>query len=264
MRKVSTAGDRAYVRKRLPIVMTRLELGMPTIWNTVVIHIFVFHTIQIIEAAGPFSESNMLDIERYHTLFKKLARGTNTMASIKNHYDILEACNQNRLIENMQWSSDALRSTPAGLAAKPDSAFKTDRCVAALGASTNGKLSPSNLLQLQDLWAIENKGYDAFRDRFARFNRRRPRHNKVQTITEWQPSRQDEFTADEKLWQTMSCDIKVLHGTCLSLSLSAMTLAIFVCLCTCLCLNRMLPLYRMIVLISYVKLLSYDHTTCVL
>jgi hypothetical protein len=138
-----------------------------------VIHISVFHTIQIIEAAGPFSESNMLDIERYHTLFKKLARGTNIMASIKNHYDILEACNQNRLIENMQWSSDALRSTPSGLVEKPDSAFKTDRCVAALGASTNGKLFPSNLLKVQDLWVIENKGYDPFRDRFVRFNRHR-------------------------------------------------------------------------------------------
>ena len=237
MRKVSTAGDRDYVRKRLPIVMTRLEMGMPTIWNTIVIHIFVFHTIQIIEAAGPFCEINMLDIERYHTLFKSLARGTNVMASIKNHYEILEACNQNRLTEDIAWTSDALRSTPAGLAAKPDSAFKTDRCVSALGASTKGKLSPSDLLQIQDLWAIENKGYDAFRDRFARFNRGRGRHRKVSTIAEWQSPRHVGFTADEKLWQTMSSDITVLQ--CLCLYLSAMS----VCRC--------MPLSLSVSLFSY-------------
>jgi hypothetical protein len=241
MRKVSTAGDRDYVRKRLPIVMTRLELGMPTIWNTIVVHIFVFHTIQIIEAGGPFCESNMLDIERYHTLFKSLARGTNVMASIKNHYEILEACNQNRLVEDMAWTSDARRSTPAGLAAKPDSAFKTDRCVAPLGASTNGKLSPSDLLQVQDLWAIENPGYDAFWDRFVRFNRRRSQHNKVLTISDWQQSRQDAFTGDEKLWQSMSSDIQVIHCHCLSLS--AISLSVFVCLCVCLSHNRMMHLF---------------------
>ena len=90
MRKVSTPGDRAYLEENIPVVMTKLEMMMPIDWNTTVIHLFTNHTIDTIKALGPFNAANILDIERFHTLFKSLARGKeNVMASIKNHYLLL-------------------------------------------------------------------------------------------------------------------------------------------------------------------------------
>ena len=142
MYKKSTPEDRAGVRKRLPIVMTRLEMQLPMQWNTSVVHIFTFHSVSILEMAGPFCSSNMLDIERFHTLFKGLARGTkNIMQSICNHYVLLEASQMNRNTVDMEWASPARRSSIAGLAQKPDSAFKTDRCYRPKGAATPGKLA---------------------------------------------------------------------------------------------------------------------------
>ena len=49
-----------------------------------------FHTVEVLEKCGPFPACNMLDIERFHTAFKKLARGTNIMASIQNNHEMLE------------------------------------------------------------------------------------------------------------------------------------------------------------------------------
>ena len=214
-KKVSLPADRTWVCEHLPILMTKLEMNMPTIWNTFVVHLFVFHTTAILEAAGPYCECNMLDVERFHTLFKSFARGTNVMASIKNNYEILEASQQNRMTEDMEWTTTPRRSTPAGLAARADSADKRDRCVETKGAFTKGVLSSADLLQVQDLWAIENAGYDRFRDNFRSYNRRRTDANKIAHIADWKETRQRTFSAEERIWQTMSPDVKVLteHAT---------------------------------------------------
>lgn len=206
-RKVSLPADRKWVSKNMPILMTKLEIAMPTIWNTFVVHLFVFHTTAILEAAGPYCECNMLDVERYHTLFKSFARGTNVMASIKTNYELLEASQQNRMVEDMEWTTTPRRSTAAGLAARADSANKKDRCVEPKGASKEWELSPADLLQMQDLWAIENAGYDRFRDRFASYNRNRSVQSRIAHIADWVESRKDHFSDEEKLWQTMSPNI---------------------------------------------------------
>jgi hypothetical protein len=150
MFKVSTPGDRHHVAARLSVVMAELEMALPLSWNTSVIHIFTFHTIDLLESAGPFVEQNLLDIERYHTLFKSMARGrTNIMCSIKNHYEIYEACQQNRLTEDVEWTAAPRASTPAGLAAKPDSALKHERCIQTIGLGAPGVLTDADLLQVQ-------------------------------------------------------------------------------------------------------------------
>jgi len=146
----------------------------------------------------------MLDVERFHTLFKSFARGTNVMASIRVNYEIMEASQQNRLVENMEWTTTPRRSSAAGLAARADSADKKDRCVETGGAAKEGVLSPEDLLQVQDLWAIEDAGYDSFRDRFAAHNRRRTVNNQTATIADWEETRKIKFSDNEKLWQTMS------------------------------------------------------------
>ena len=60
--KVSTPGDRMHVAERLPKLMTEIERVMPIDWNTIVIHIYVFHTLDILCKLGPFSAANILDI----------------------------------------------------------------------------------------------------------------------------------------------------------------------------------------------------------
>lgn len=103
----------------MPLVMAELEILMPVAWSTIVVHIFAFHTVDIMESAGPYCECNMLDIERFHTEFKKLARGrVDVMASIKANWYLLESVNHNRLVENHVWTRAAPRSTAAGVAAQ--------------------------------------------------------------------------------------------------------------------------------------------------
>jgi hypothetical protein len=215
MHKVSTPGDRQHIAARLPVVMTELEMALPLSWNTTVIHLFTYHTVELLEAAGPFLEQNMLDIERYHTLFKSLARGkSNVMCSIKNHYEIYEACQQNRLIvEDIEWTANARASTVAGLAAKPDSALKNERCVATKGEGAPGELSDADLLQVQALWALQ---YPAFADmlklydRYAWNYRKANRGRAAPPFSQWRP-RYSLLTDEQKKWQGMTGDIKVLE-----------------------------------------------------
>ena len=212
MYKSSTPGDREYMRKHLPIVMTKLELKLPLSWNTTVAHIFMAHTVDILEAAGPYCSANMLDVERYHTNFKKKARATNDiMASIKNSHLLEECANQNRLMKSVDWSFDAPRSSPAGAAARADSSFKQDRCISLKGASKKGTLSRAELSQVQDLWGIAFPEYAALRDRFRRFNRHRSRSKQVPSIAEWQSSQRVDFSSDERKWKTMTGSIEVIQ-----------------------------------------------------
>jgi hypothetical protein len=237
MHKVSLPDERKWVYTNLPILMTKLEMAMPTIWNTFVVHLFVFHTVAILEAAGPYCEINMLDVERFHTRFKTFARGTNVMASIKTNFEIMEASQQNRLVEEMEWTAPAQRSSAAGLAARADSANKKDRCVEPKGKSTKGVLNDADLLQVQDLWAIDVPAYDRFRDRFATYNRRRSPSSQTTHIKDWVENRQTKFSDDEKLWQTMSPTVQVHPNHQLGISCC-----------------------RMHCLVSYDGLCSYDHT----
>jgi hypothetical protein len=210
MHKVSTPGDRAYVARSLPVVMTKLEMAMPLSWNTTVVHLFTFHTVELLEAAGPFVEQNMLDIERYHTLFKGLARGTtNIMCSIKNHYEIYEACQQNRLTEDVDWTAPARNSTAAGLAAKPDSALKDERCIRTVGEGKTDVLPDDDMRMLQDLWAVHYPGYAAMvrTYRMQAANRARGGRDAL-PISEWEP-RYRPLSDDEKNWRDMSPNITV-------------------------------------------------------
>ena len=123
----------------------------------------------------------------------------------------------NRATVDMEWAAPARRSSIAGLAQKPDSAFKTDRCYRPKGASTPGKLSPEEFGMLQDLWGIEFTAYDRFQDAFKSYNRRRSKHNQLADISKWTSSRQQPFSEEQKLWQTMSTDIKVRRSMVLML-----------------------------------------------
>ncbi len=157
MRKVSTPGDRQYIREHLPEVLAAIEIELPMAYNTAVVHIYACRTLDVLEQWGPFHVMSMLDFERFHTKFRAMARSSkNLMASIKNSYEMAEACSH--AIQCLHESdrdllSVPLRSTTPGLAIAHDSADKTDRCTRPLGRGIEEELSPSELRRINSLWA---------------------------------------------------------------------------------------------------------------
>jgi hypothetical protein len=158
MRKVSTPGDREYIKEHLPQLLAALEIELPLSWNTSVVHIFACQTVRILEEWGPFSELSMLDFERYHTKFKALARSSNElMTSISNTYKLQEACADTRHSMNSADQaklSKPLRSTTHGLQSQKASSDKTDRCTSVLGRGVAGHLTDAELVHVNRLWDI--------------------------------------------------------------------------------------------------------------
>jgi len=221
MLKTSTPGDREQLEKAIPQLMTKLEMKLPLSWNTAVVHIFTFHALYNILVAGPFVDTNILDIERFHTLFKSLARGSvNVMASIKNHYLILEASLLARLVEDTtDWVRLPAVSTAAGYAARHDSADKTDRMWLPKSPGPVYRIPfGDDVQQLQTLWADHYPEYREFHAKFNRASRNRQKNNKKRrreggpaprakdTIEEWTSPN---ITSNEKLWQKMPFAVKV-------------------------------------------------------
>ena len=218
MRKVSTPGDRAYLEENIPVVMTKLEMMMPIDWNTTVIHLFTNHTIDTIKALGPFNAANILDIERFHTLFKSLARGKeNVMASIKNHYLLLEVSLSARMSAEVDWTSLPAKSTPAGYAGRLDSEDKADRMCQPFGKVKCTTLTSDEYRLVQTLWADSYPIYKNLHRRYNVWVRQNRSSKNSQTFEKWLPrpagvrnaSAPAALTNEEKNWQKMTNEIKV-------------------------------------------------------
>jgi hypothetical protein len=86
---------------------------------------------------------------------------------------------------------------------------KQDLFVDVKGKGKTKFLSAGDLLQLQVLWGTLEPGYGRFRERFAKWNRRRPRGQHLQTLRDWRSSRKDVFSPAEEKWQLMDAEIMV-------------------------------------------------------
>jgi hypothetical protein len=140
--KISTPGDRAEVKRRIPVVMTILEMIMPLRWNSAVNHIFACHALWHFLAGGPYWVCNMLWAERWHTIFRRLARSRkNVMVSIKNNYITLRSSSDARLTDEISWVTASLASTAPGLAARDEGGDKLERMCEPGGSPTFGHLS---------------------------------------------------------------------------------------------------------------------------
>ena len=74
------------VEADLKSVLAQAEVMLPLIWCTGVRH-YLLHACTYIRRCGPFREHNMLVFERWHTIFKRMARGRrNLIASIHSHW----------------------------------------------------------------------------------------------------------------------------------------------------------------------------------
>jgi hypothetical protein len=154
----------------------------------------------------------MLDVERFQTVFKGLARGTrNIMLSIRNHYQILEASLNNRMVRtiqfseyvsycgdtvrtfppsllqtrNMSWTRKARVSTSAGFAARRDVFDKSDRVTEPKGSATSDTLPPDDLKQVQEIWGEHDPKYGEFLKKFARRMARSLPADRVDNVNDW-------------------------------------------------------------------------------
>lgn len=211
MHKQCTAGDRQKLAVEIPRVASALEMVLPVYVMTMVWHVLVFHALLTLVNTGPFSVANMLVIERFHTVFKSLARGTrNVMMSIRNHYLLLETALCNRNSGTQTWSNRAPRSTAAGYAARAGSKDRTERLWSVHGKMTVMKLRDVEFQEIINLWRAHDLEYDTFWERFLASSRRNKVDGKfaprLTDIRRWRPRY---LSAKERQFQQMTKKVQV-------------------------------------------------------
>ena len=150
------------LENRMVQVLAECEHTLPVVWCSGVKH-YNLHLVSYIRRCGPFEEHNMLAFERWHTIFKRLARGRrNIMASIHHHWTMVLASSAWRLESQggTEWTSRGFGSSLAG---KTEMDY-TRRIVTVKGGRRQVELSIEDFAQVQDLWAVVNKDYDSLRD----------------------------------------------------------------------------------------------------
>ena len=141
---------------------------------------------------------------RFHTQFKKLARGRkNILASVAVHYALLEQSMQMRAESLHSWARPARKSTPAGHAARLDSSIRMDRLTRPLGGGTSYQLTDVEFQEVQHLWKAESSEYRAFWAEFQQAQRNLARVDRV-SFGQWRGLDERPITASEKKWQAMS------------------------------------------------------------
>ena len=147
-------------------VLAECEHSLPIHWCTGVKH-YLLHETDKIHKCGPFQEHNMLVFERWHTIFKRLARGRrNVLASIHNHWTLVTSAAAWRLSSQGGggWVPNGFDSSLAGA---------VDRDFSLRKATVKGKqmvveLSDEDFAHVQDVWAVQDRDYDKLRDKYRR------------------------------------------------------------------------------------------------
>ena len=154
MRKVSTPGDRQHVKTNLPRVLTKLEMCLPMVWNTSVLHVYQCSVVKSLEALGPYPVNNMMDNERFHTVFRRLAAHStlHVLEGVRHRAEIAELVNTFMADDKSIRSRPPLRSNAAGLQLRPGSEDKTDRVTRILGKGKGESLTDAELYELNTLW----------------------------------------------------------------------------------------------------------------
>jgi hypothetical protein len=214
MRKSSTPGDRAFIRRELPVVFTCLELAMPVYIQSMVVHYLVYHAVDHLEETGPFHVSNMLDMERFQTVLKSCAKGKkNVMQSIVSNYQLLKTSLQMRLVSPFDWVVSPCQSSTAAYLDEADSMKRNDRMHRVQGASRYRLLRTHEFKNVVHLWSQQNEEYRELTARFQEDQKEHQRHSRrhllVDNIADWKPRRK--LSNTEKKWISMQPTVKVIH-----------------------------------------------------
>jgi hypothetical protein len=214
MRKSSIPRDRAILRKELPVAFTRLELALPVYIQTAVVHYLVYHAVDHLEETGPFHVTNMLDTERFQTVFKSCAKGKkHMMQSIVNNYQLLQSSLNSRLQSTDDWAVRPCESSTSAYLHQANSADRADRFYTPKGAPSSRRLADDLFVALLKLWRIHSPEYSALVDRFEA-EQKNHRKNKrlnclVSNIADWRPTNKL-LTPTQLRWVTMQSHVKVL------------------------------------------------------
>ena len=213
MRKSSTPAERVFVAEAAPRLFTKLEMKMPTQYQTTVRHLIAFHIRDNLEELGPYPYRTMLDFERFHTTFKALCRNRNNpLASIEAHYELLEFCLTHRMRAPDDWTIPAPRSSPAGYVARPASSRRGDGQldIALTGTQRLSTLSDEDYLEVQRLWRIFDPVYEALWTRVERHNAKYsaqdPRRIAISSLEDTQRVK---LTPAERLYKQMTASVTV-------------------------------------------------------
>ena len=213
MLKSTTPEERAKISKESAELFTKLEMIMPSSWNTFVRHTCCYHCCDTLEACGPFWTCNMLDHERMHTLLKQLARNRKDLfASMVNNYRYLEMSVLNRVApENGEQGRPDLaleprRSTPAGFAARPESSRRADGelAIRPLGTAKALRLGTEDFDMVQQLWRIAEPEYDALLTRFEQYNAKSRVADRITDLKDLPSTQRFPITEKHKKMMAMS------------------------------------------------------------
>jgi hypothetical protein len=158
MRYKHTSATLLELERDMQAVLAWCEHTLPPVWCSGVKH-YNLHLCDFIRRCGPFQDHNMLAFERWHTIFKRLARGRkNILASIHNHWSMVLASAKWRVASQGgdEWTTKGFDSSLAG-AQEVD---YTLRAVLAKGKRTKLQIALSEFGQIQDQWAIYDPHYD--------------------------------------------------------------------------------------------------------
>ena len=215
MYKTSTPAERAKVKLQGAELFTKLEMIMPSAWNTFVLHNCSYHCVDTLESCSAFWCCNMLDHERMHTLLKQMARSRKDLfASVANHYGLLEMTLIQHLDPEEGGPELALaprRSTPSGFECRPASSLRADGEleIATVGTAKRYKLSSEEMDVLQHLWRIAEPEYEALWSAFEKHNTRCAAANRLTELSELQSTQRFEITDEHRKMMTMHSHAQV-------------------------------------------------------
>jgi hypothetical protein len=214
MRKTSSPTEREEIAEATGRLFTQLEIKMPIQFMTSVRHQCICHIVDNLVDLGPYVHRNTLDFERFHTVFKSLCRNRNNpLASIEAHYELLEFSLKQRLEEPDTWTVAPQRSSAADYIARPLSSHRGagQLDIALQGTKRQATLSETDFREVQHLWRIFDKRYEAMWVKLERVNKKRknPKTSPAIDINEFQGNRKWDLSPEELNFQQMTKAITV-------------------------------------------------------
>ena len=203
---------------RLILVLAELECELPFYWNSCVRHVLL-HSCDFIRRCGPFKSHSMAIFERFHTVFKKLARskGKFIMTNIYNNYCMLlngDCWRQEMEDDGMNLTSCPMTSTYHG-AKEID--YKEIDVKFKMKVKGNHSVHGKYEHHLQDLYAGMFPEYHALRERFrVSYLRSHPRISvdalsRTQIPRGWVPEHGPSLCEREIDWTNMEFKSESYH-----------------------------------------------------
>jgi hypothetical protein len=195
------------VQQELVLILAELECKMPLHWCSSTRH-FLLHIVETMKMFGAFWAWNMLPVERFHALIKRLARDRrDRLRSLSKNYQMFDMAQLMWRHDGTQWANtqkfSTIRPNRTINVAKAETHFTLSK---KLRTRWKDRLPDAAFRELQDLWCVAHK---PFHNLMARFQRNR---RDGDTFTTWVPrSRRRALTEDEILMKKMDNRVTVSH-----------------------------------------------------